>query len=122
MHSNILLLDSFLKSAELVLKDYPNAKSDIFDLINYISAHSGSGDCVPGFAGKIIKIRGPLKSYHIGTSGGLRVYYYYHGGVLAPFFIYSKRQMKDAPKETIKKLVAYIDDLVKPAISSKLQT
>ena len=66
MHSNILLLDSFLKSAELVLKDYPNAKSDIFDLINYISAHPGSGDSVPGFAGKIIKIRGAFKSYNIG--------------------------------------------------------
>jgi hypothetical protein len=110
MHSNILLLESFLKSAKLVIKDYPKAKTDIFDLINHISEHPGLGDVVPGFAGKIIKIRGALKSYSIGTRGGLRVYYFYHGGLLAPFFIYTKKQMTDAPKDLIEKLVSYIEE------------
>ena len=77
---------------------------------------------MPGFAGKIIKIRGALKSDKIGKSGGLIMYYYFHGEMLAPFFIYTKRQMKDASKETINKLVKYIEDQIKPAISSKVQT
>ena len=67
MHSNIFLNSSFLKSAAAVIKKYPNSKSDIFDLINYISEHPGSGNKVPGYAGKIIKERWAIKSYKIGA-------------------------------------------------------
>ncbi|MGO9177522.1 MAG: hypothetical protein ACLQED_15510 [Desulfobaccales bacterium] len=116
MHSNIVLLDSFLKSAKLIIKKYPNSKSDIFDFINYISEHPGSGDKVPGYAGKIIKDRWAIKSYKIGARSGLRMYYYFNKGLLAPFFIYTKGQMDDAPEDVISGLVSFIEDsLVKPA-------
>ena len=65
-----------MNSASTVLKHFPNAKSDIYDLIVSLSDNPKSGDQVPGYGGKIRKIRGHLKSYKIGQSGGLRAYYF----------------------------------------------
>jgi hypothetical protein len=97
------------------VKQYPNAKSDIFDFISYLSEHPGEGEAVPGYSGKIIKIRWPLKSYNIGKSGGLRIYYYFYGDKLIPFFIFTKRQFADARKELIAKLVSYIEEYLAPS-------
>jgi mRNA-degrading endonuclease RelE of RelBE toxin-antitoxin system len=95
----------FWEIAKNLLDKYPKAKSDIFDLLEFISQHPETGDKIPGYEGKIRKTRGGLKSYNEGKSGGLRIIYYYHGSLLAPLFIYSKRQMADAPKDVIQALI-----------------
>ena len=117
MRCNVLLCDSFLRSAEKVIKIYAKANSDIYDFINYLSENPGSGDAIIGYGGKIIKDRWKLKSYGIGKSGGLRIYYYFHGGLLAPFFIYTKKQFSDAPIELIAQLVKDIEDGLTPPSS-----
>jgi hypothetical protein len=105
---NITLTASFWASAEKVLKHFPKAKSDIYDLIVSLNVNPQIGDPVPGYGGKIRKVRGQLKSYNAGKRGGLRVYYLFIGKTLVPFFIYTKKDMSDAPKETIDKLVALL--------------
>ncbi|MGO9620482.1 MAG: hypothetical protein ACLPT6_03660 [Desulfobaccales bacterium] len=95
----------FWATAKFLLDQFPKAKSDIYDLLESISQHPENGDNIPGYGGKIWKTRGHLKSYNIGTRGGLRIIYYYHGGLLAPLFIYSKQQMADVPKDVIESLI-----------------
>lgn len=103
---NITLAVSFLRSAEKVLKHFPQAKPDIYDLIVSMSLNPHAGDPVPGYGGVIRKIRGPLKTYGIGSRGGLRSYYLFNEKKLVPFFIFTKKDMSDAPRETIGELVA----------------
>jgi hypothetical protein len=115
MRFNLVCCRSFWDSAKDVIKHFPNAKSDIYDLLTNLSARPGSGDPVPGYVGKIFKGRWALKSYKIGAQGGLRVYYYFQGQLLAPFFIYTKKQFADVPKELITRLVKDIgNDLIPP--------
>jgi hypothetical protein len=111
MHYNLICVSSFWSSAKDVIKDYPKAKSDIFDFLNYLSSTPNLGVPVPGYAGKVFKERWGLKSYRIGKSGGLRIYYYFKDTLVAPFFIYTKRQFADADSEMIARLVAYIENV-----------
>ena len=115
MRFNVICCGSFWNSAKDVIKQYSNAKADIYDFLANLSANPGTGDPVPGYAGKVFKERWGLKSYNIGKSGGLRIYYYFHGGLLAPFFIYTKKQFADAPKELIANLVRDIENGLTPA-------
>jgi hypothetical protein len=117
MRFDLVCCGSFWASARDVIKRYSNAKSDIYDFLANLSANPGSGDPVPGFMGKVFKDRWGLKSYGIGKSGGLRIYYYFHGGLLAPFFIYTKKQFADAPSELIAQLVTDIEDGLTPPSS-----
>lgn len=115
MRFNLVCCGSFWVSAKDVIKRFPKAKSDIYDFLNNLSASPGSGDPVPGYEGKIFKERWALRSYDIGARGGLRVYYYFQGQLLAPFFIYTKKQFVDAPKELIARLVEDIaNNLIPP--------
>ena len=115
MRFNLVCCGSFWISAKDVIKHFPKAKSDIYDFLNNLSVSPGSGVSVPGYEGKIFKERWGLKSYDIGARGGLRVYYYFQGQLLAPFFIYTKKQFADAPKELIAKLIESIEnDLIPP--------
>jgi len=109
MRFDLVCRGSFWLSAKDIIRDYPKAKSDIFDFLNYLSSTPTLGDPVPGYAGKVFKERWGLKSYNIGKSGGLRIYYYFKGTLVVPFFIYTKRQFADADRELITKLVAYIE-------------
>jgi hypothetical protein len=79
----------------------------------FLSQHPDLGDIVPGYEGKIRKIRGQLKSYNEGKRGGLRIIYYY-GSLIAPLFIYGKRQMADAPKEIIQRVIELIEAWIIP--------
>ena len=91
MRFNLVCCRSFWDSAKDVIKHFPNAKSDIYDLLTNLSARPGSGDPVPGYVGKIFKGRWALKSYKIGAQGGLRVYYLFSGAAIGPFFyLYQK--------------------------------
>ena len=117
MRFNLVCCVSFWTSARDVIKEFSKAKSDIYDFLANLSANPGSGDPVPGYAGKVFKDRWGLKSYNIGKSGGLRIYYYFHGGLLAPFFIFSKKQFADAPGKLIAKLVKDIEDDLTPPSS-----
>jgi hypothetical protein len=115
MRFNLVCCGPFWVSAKDVIKHFPKAKSDIYDFLNNLSASPGSGDPVPGYVGKIFKERWALKSYNIGARSGLRVYYYFQGQLLAPFFIYTKKQFADAPRELITRLVKEIEnDLIPP--------
>ena len=109
MRYNLICCASFWISAKDVINIYPNAKSDIYDYLTYLSTTPGSGDPVPGYEGKVFKERWGLKSYRIGKPGGLRVYYYYRDNLIAPFFIYSKKQREDAEREVIRKIVSLIE-------------
>jgi hypothetical protein len=113
MRFNLVCCGPFWTSAKDVIKHFPKAKSDIYDFLNNLSANPESGDPVPGYAGKVFKERWALKSYNIGERGGLRIYYYFYRKLLAPFYIYSKKQFSDAPGELIIKLVRTIEqDLI----------
>jgi hypothetical protein len=105
MRFDVVCCGSFWNSARDVIKHFSKAKPDIYDFLFYLSANPGMGDPVPGYRGKVFKERWGLKSYRLGKSGGLRIYYYYHGSLVAPFFIYTKKQFSDAPHELIKRLV-----------------
>lgn len=105
---NIILTQSFFASARKLLKHFPKAKPDIFDFINEIRADPTAGDPVPGYSRLVYKVQGALKSYKIGKQGGLRAYYYFHDDKLAIFFIYSKKDMADAPVKTIQDLVTLL--------------
>ena len=102
---NITLTPSFLASVDKFLKKYPKAYPDIFDFVSYLSKNPRDGDPVPGYGGLIFKIRWPLKSYKEGKSGGLRAYYFFNEQILAPFYLFTKKEMSDAPREVIQKLV-----------------
>lgn len=117
MRFNLVCCGSFWNSARDVTKKFPKAKSDIYDFLIYLSANPGLGDPVPGYGGKVFKDRWGLESYSTGKSGGLRIYYYFHGGLLAPFFIYTKKQFADAPIELIAQLVTDIEDGLTPPSS-----
>ena len=118
MRFNLLCCGSFWASAKDVIKDFPKAKSDIYDFLVNLSASPGLGDPVPGYGGKVFKQRWSLKSYNIGKTGGLRIYYYFHEGLLAPFFIFSKKQFADAPDKVITDLVTDIEeDLIPPQVN-----
>jgi hypothetical protein len=64
----------------------------------------------PGFGGKVFKARWGLKTENIGKAGGLRIYYYFYGEALIPFFIFAKRDRRDAPARLIEDLVQEIAD------------
>lgn len=94
------LFDNSLKS---LFKKYGKAKDDVIDLISEVEKNPGIGESVPGYGSgfDIYKLRGALKSYGIGKSGGLRLIYFYDKQDLILLYAYSKRQRSKEPRQEI---------------------
>lgn len=101
----MLYTDLFDTSLKKLLRKYSKAKKNVVDLISEVEKTPGIGTSIPGYgtAFDIYKIRGALKSYSIGKSGGLRLIYFYDNQDILLLFIYAKREMNNEPKQEILK-------------------
>ena len=104
-------LRTFLKSRENIERKYPNSKEDIDRGIREILANPDRGDKIPGFRGKVIKMRMPLKKYKMGTRKGLRLIFLKEKKGITPLLIYPET---DYPGEdwVVGKVKEALNDLV----------
>jgi hypothetical protein len=104
---------SFIRWSKVVLKKYPNMKSD---LKSYLADLEGGikGKNIPGF-NELWKDRLAIKPYNIGERGGLRIISYHNPAeaIIIPALIYAKSDMENPPNklliETITEIRHWLD-------------
>ena len=106
----------FERDRERLLKNRPLAKKDIDAALKSFADNPRQGDRIPGISAlEIRKARWPLKSYRIGSSGGMRFIYIVQEEkkAILPLTLWQKKDMTDE-----KAVVAHVKARLKETIET----
>lgn len=112
MSYEVFTIPAFDRAAKRLKKKYRNIGRDIRRLVEALRSDPFSGVAVPGFGGRVWKVRLASVDMKSGKRGGYRVIYVVNREEYACYllYIYAKPERKDMSAQEIEKILEEMEE------------